>query len=36
MVVHIGHNGYVEEQSHLYLSFAYDDVWVEFLTTKEE
>ena len=36
MVVLIGHNGYVEEQSHVYLSFSNDDVWIEFLKTIKE
>ena len=32
----IGKIGYVEEQSSAHLSFANDDVWIEFLTIKEE
>ena len=30
MVESIGQNGYTKEQSLAYLSFANDDVWIEF------
>ena len=35
MFENIGQIGYVEEQSFVYLSFANDDVWIEFPKTKK-